>query len=254
VQRYVVGPLGELTAPTPRGGAGGDPRYGGEAMPAALTQPPATATPDGPGDPLEPINRRIFALNSSLRAQLLEPVVGFYRGQTPPAVQQSVQNFFSNLREPITMVSGVLEGDLGDAGNAAARFGINTTVGIAGLYDPATGYGYPRRTHNLEEALCVYRLPSGPYIVLPLYGPATLRDAVGRLATVVAYFEAMGFGIYVPYRLGDAVAQSANTDPASRLGEVLSPDPYLAQKEAFFDGREAGCARYVRNGTDKLSP
>jgi ABC-type transporter lipoprotein component MlaA len=253
VQRYVVDPLGDLLSSPPGKGTALDPRSRGddEALPPV---PTPVAAVQALSDPFEPVNRRIFAFNSGLRSHLLDPVVAYYRDEAPPAVQESLQNFFSNLREPITIASSLLEGDVSDAGNATARFGINTTVGVVGLYDPATGYGFPRRKHNLEETLCLYRLPSGPYVVLPLYGPATVRDAVGRLATIAAYFEAMGFGVYVPYRLGDAVAQSVAPRKPGGLADQLSPDPYLTQKTLYLAERSAGCGRYLRNGSDTLSP
>ncbi|HEY8871824.1 MAG TPA: VacJ family lipoprotein, partial [Stellaceae bacterium] len=148
-------------------------------------------------DPLEPFNRLMFRLNRGLQAKVLDPVSNLYLQQTSPEVQLGVGNFFRNLREPATFVSSALEGQLNDAGTAAARFGINTTLGIAGFRDPATDLGFTVRPRNFEETLCSYGVPSGPYMVLPILGPATLRDAAGRLATVVMYFEVMGAPVYV---------------------------------------------------------
>jgi phospholipid-binding lipoprotein MlaA len=254
VHEYVVDPLNDWMAPPARDGASlhlGKPTGQSGAVAAALVQP---AAPDGPSDPLESINRRVFAFNNVLRSHVLQPITQFYRGETPSAAQEDVQNFFSNLREPITIVSSLLEGKLDDVGNSGARFGINTTIGIVGIHDPATAYGFPRHTHNLEEALCVYRVPSGPYIVLPLYGPATVRDAVGRLATIAAYFEAMGYAVYIPYRVGDAVAQSTVSRESGAAPNQPSMSSYEIQKLSYFAGRDAGCGNLVRNGAEKLSP
>jgi phospholipid-binding lipoprotein MlaA len=158
-------------------------------------------------------------------------------------VQVGIGNFFRNLREPATLVSSVLEGQLADAGTAAARFGINSTLGIAGFRDPATDFGLSVRPRNLEETLCVYGLPSGPYLVLPVLGPATLRDTAGRIATVLMYFEVMGAPIYVPYRISDIAVQYANVKDKMDLINKLSTDPYMAQKALYLALRDLGCFR-----------
>jgi phospholipid-binding lipoprotein MlaA len=158
-------------------------------------------------------------------------------------VQYGVGNFFRNLREPATFASSALEGQFDDAGTAAARFGINTTLGIAGFRDPATELGFTVRPRNFEETLCVYGLPSGPYLVLPVLGPATLRDAAGRLATVVMYFEVMGISVYVPYRVTDITVQYANVKAKMDAINKLSTDPYMAQKALYLAMRDLSCGR-----------
>ena len=192
-------------------------------------------------DPLEPINRVMFHLNGGLQAKVLGPASAFYVDHAPAELQQGVSNFFRNLREPATIVSSALEGRFDDAGTAAARFGINTTLGVAGFGDPATGMGYTVRPRNLEETLCSYDLPSGPYLVLPILGPSTVRDAVGRLATVVLYFEAMGASIYVPYRITDFAVQYAMTRAKLELMDRLARDPYAAQRAFYLALRDLSC-------------
>jgi phospholipid-binding lipoprotein MlaA len=192
-------------------------------------------------DPLEPFNRFMFRLNRGLQAKVLDPVSNLYLEQTSPEVQLGVGNFFRNLREPATFVSSALEGQLNDAGTAAARFGINTTLGIAGFRDPATDFGFTVRPRNFEETLCSYGVPSGPYMVLPILGPATLRDAAGRLATVVMYFEVMGAPVYVPYRVSDITVQYANIKEKMALMDKLSTDPYASQKALYLAVRELNC-------------
>jgi phospholipid-binding lipoprotein MlaA len=192
-------------------------------------------------DPLEPVNRFIFRLNGGLQAELLDPVSRLYLDHTTPGVQAGIGNFFSNLREPATVVSSALEGQLDDAGTAAARFGINTTLGVAGLRDRATELGFTVRARNLEETLCVYELPAGPYVVLPLLGPATLRDAAGRIATNVMYFEVMGASVYVPYRLTAFAVQYELLKDKMNIINSLSIDPYVVQKALYLAMRELSC-------------
>jgi len=194
-------------------------------------------------DPLEGFNRLMFRLNGGLQAKVLGPVSELYRDHTSPEIQLGVGNFFRNLREPATFVSSALEGQLDDAGTAAARFGINTTLGIAGFRDPATELGYTVRPRNLEETLCAYNVPSGPYLVLPILGPATLRDAAGRLATVVMYFEVMGTYVYLPYRITDITVQYANVKQKIDAINQLSPDPYRTQKALYLALRDLNCGQ-----------
>jgi phospholipid-binding lipoprotein MlaA len=194
-------------------------------------------------DPLEPFNRAMFRLNVGLQANLFGPVSQLYFEHTSAGVQLGVGNFFRNLREPATFVSSALEGQLDDAGTAAARFGINTTLGIAGFRDLATELGYRVRPRNLEETLCTYELPSGPYLVLPVYGPATLRDAAGRIATVVLYFEVMGISVYVPYRVAGFIVQPGIAKEKMDFFNTLSIDPYAAQKALYLAMSELDCAR-----------
>src|SRR5205085_11102336 len=124
-------------------------------------------------DPLEPLNRMMFGFNGALRRVVFDPSSEAYHRWATPNVQRGVHNFFANLREPATVASDLLEANMGGAGNAAARFGINTVLGVGGVLDPATGLGFPTDPRNLEQTLCAFRLPTGPYLVLPILGPAT---------------------------------------------------------------------------------
>jgi phospholipid-binding lipoprotein MlaA len=219
---------------------------------AARPVPQAVALPDlrdgeisrylNGNDPLEPFNRLMFRLNGGLQSGVFAPVSELYVDHTSTEVQLGIGNFFSNLREPATIVSAALEGQLDDAGTAAARFGINTTLGIAGFRDPATELGYMVRPRNLEETLCVYALPTGPYLVLPLFGPATLRDAAGRIGTNVMYYEVMGGSVYIPYRLSAFAVQYGNIKQRLDLIKKLSTDPYTSQKAFYLAMSELGCS------------
>jgi phospholipid-binding lipoprotein MlaA len=194
-------------------------------------------------DPLEGMNRFTFRMNNRLRSRVFDPVSEFYLDHTSRPVQDSVHNFFWNLREPTTAVSAALQGELTDAGNATARFAINSTVGLAGLFDPATRFGFPVHPRNLEQTLCVYGLPAGPFVVLPILGPATIRDAVGRLATVFAYYEVMGAVVYFPYRLTDIAVQYTEVRDRMDFVNSISIDPYVAQKTLYLTMRNLACGR-----------
>jgi phospholipid-binding lipoprotein MlaA len=121
-------------------------------------------------DPLEPVNRRIHALNQGLQAWVLGPASELYMAATSPGFRSGLSNALGNLGEPVSMASSVAAGDLGRAANAALRFGINTTLGVGGIHD------FPRRPLPPADAVCRWGVPSGPFLVLPLLGPSTLRE------------------------------------------------------------------------------
>ena len=110
---------------------------------------------------------------------------------------------------------------------------------------PTKGLRTPPR--NLEQTLCAYGLPAGPYVVLPLFGPATVRDAVARIGTNVAYFQALGLNIYLPYRVTDVGLQYAEQRERIRALDALSPDPYSAQRNAYLTLRAECAAPGVAN-------
>ena len=191
--------------------------------------PPATENPD----PYETLNRYAHEFNSFLRHHLLDPVAQTYLEHTTRPVQQGIANVFANLREPITIASNLLLGDLDGASNATTRFLINTTAGLGGYYDAAAEQGYRRQVRTLEEVLCRYEAPAGPYVVLPVLGPATVRDAVGRITTLVVLWGVLG-PIYIPYRMSDIAVQYVELREQLRFIESMAIDPYAAHKSAHL--------------------
>lgn len=133
-------------------------------------------------DPLEPFNRAMFAFNDRVYFYVLKPAVRVYRHVPQPA-RISVGNFFHNLRAPVRIVNSLLQLKLVDAGNELLRFGVNTTFGIAGLFDPARKYLEIRPVEeDFGQTLGRYGVGQGFYLVLPFTGSTTLRDGVGGLA------------------------------------------------------------------------
>ena len=137
-----------------------------------------TAGPD-PEDPYEDFNRQMFAFNEGLDQAVLSPVAHGYRAVTNEPVREGVGNFASNLNEPVTFVNHVLQGKLPDAGATFGRFVINTTVGIAGIFDPASSMGIQRTKEDFGQTLGSWGVDSGPYLVLPFIGPTNPRDLTG---------------------------------------------------------------------------
>jgi len=138
----------------------------------------ASASPD---DPLEPLNRAVLNLNLLAFDWALAPAASVYRSATPEPVRRSVGNFLQNLRAPMVFANDVLQGKTDRAGTTLSRFAINSTIGLFGLFDPASKYGYTPHHEDLGKTLATYGVPAGPYLMLPLLGPSNVRDAVARV-------------------------------------------------------------------------
>lgn len=151
---------------------------------ACLAAPGVAAAQEAQGDPWEDVNRNLFAVHESVDQAVLEPVARGYRAITPRPVRQGVLNFLRNLRGPVIFANDVLQGEIGRAATTAARFGVNTTVGIAGVFDPATSMGLDRHDEDFGQTLAVWGVDSGPYIFVPLLGPTNVRDGAGRIVDI----------------------------------------------------------------------
>lgn len=154
------------------------------AVPASQT----TANPLAIYDPWSGFNRRMYRFNAWLDDAVLLPVVHGYRAVTPQPVRQGVGNFFSNLGEINTFANSLLQLKPRATMTTLWRFVINTTVGIGGLFDPAGALGLPQYHEDFGQTLAVYGVNTGPYLVLPLFGPSTLRDSFGLAADQFAFF------------------------------------------------------------------
>lgn len=130
-------------------------------------------------DPLESVNRAIFQFDVTLDRWLLKPAAKGYRSALPQPVRNSVRNFFDNLAAPITLANSLLQANWPRAGGTVKRFAVNTTLGVGGLFDPATKRGLPRYDEDLGQTFAVWGVSEGPYLVLPLLGPRPPRDALG---------------------------------------------------------------------------
>lgn len=152
----------------------------------AKSQNPDAAYKAEISDPIEPVNRAVFAFNNFLDVLLIEPAAKAYNAVLPGFVRDSVQSFMRNLRSPLIIANNVLQGDIGDAGVATARFVINSTVGVAGLVDIASMQGLGYEEEDFGQTLGVWGAGHGPYLVLPVLGPSSLRDGTGRVVDAVA--------------------------------------------------------------------
>ncbi|MBF0304924.1 MAG: VacJ family lipoprotein [Alphaproteobacteria bacterium] len=178
-------------------------------------------------DPFESVNRRLHAFNRFLYHQVFDPAADLFESAAPDGVRLGLRNAFANLREPITAGSAAMMAEWGDAATASARFGVNSTLGVLGIFDPAAAMGMPRRTRTLDEAFCRWGLSPGPYFVMPVFGPSTIRGTAARLATIAAQYAALG-ALVIPYRVGDTLVQYVDVRDRMRLVEQMSLDDYAA--------------------------
>ena len=137
----------------------------------------ASGPATNPRDPWESYNRSMTAINEKVDAALLKPVATVYKTVTPPLVRTGVSNFFVNLGEPWTAFNALLQLKGVAAIETIMRFSVNTFFGLGGLLDIASEMGMERQRQDFGQTLGVWGVPSGPYFVLPVYGPSTVRDA-----------------------------------------------------------------------------
>lgn len=130
-------------------------------------------------DPWEGLNRRVYRFNYEVDRYVLIPAVNAYRAITPRFVRTGVRNFFSNIINVRTLINQVLQVRPAPAAQTAGRLAVNSTIGIAGLFDPATAMGMPYHVEDFGQTLGVWGFRPGPYLIVPVLGPGSLRDGVG---------------------------------------------------------------------------
>ena len=135
---------------------------------------------DGPMDPLEPMNRFFFDVNQRLDRNAALPAATYYNENVPHTVRSTFHNVVENLGGPVTVANDILQVDFSHAGIAAARFVVNSTVGVAGIFDVATDWGLTSRPRDFGETMGQYGVPPGPYLVLPFRGSTDVRDFAGN--------------------------------------------------------------------------
>jgi phospholipid-binding lipoprotein MlaA len=135
-----------------------------------------------PADPWEPMNREFHAFNEGVDRVALRPAAKVYSQYTPRWFQTGVGNFFTNLQQPITIVNQALQGKPGKAASDLSRFVVNTIFGLGGIIDLATWDGIPLHKEDFGQTLGVWGVPQGPFLMVPLLGPATVRDLPSRIA------------------------------------------------------------------------
>jgi phospholipid-binding lipoprotein MlaA len=154
--------------------------YGDQAYdPVADPTLPAPATLPASYDPWEPLNRRVHHLNNAVDRFIASPLAHAYVAVVPRPVRLGVRNFFGNLGQPVNALNSLLQGKPLEAGEAIARFLVNATLGIGGVFDPASDLNLPYSTEDFGQTLGKWGWERSRYVELPLFGPRTIRDVVG---------------------------------------------------------------------------
>lgn len=148
-------------------------------MAASMALLSGCATVSNRGDPLEPMNRKIFAFNEAVDEHLLKPVATAYADFVPRPVRNGVDNFFNNIKDAWSAVNLFLQGRVQDGLSDMMRFGTNSVFGFFGIADPATELGLERHGEDFGQTLGKWGVPPGAYIVWPILGPSTVRDSIG---------------------------------------------------------------------------
>jgi phospholipid-binding lipoprotein MlaA len=148
--------------------------------------PSGVQTLTGTLDPLEPWNRGLFGIGRMLDKVVARPAAVIYQRLIPRRVRDGLHNALQNSDEPLVAVNDLLQGHAGKGARALARFATNSTIGLAGLFDPATGAGLSHHDNGFASTLRRYGVPSGPYLFVPVIGPSTLRGVVGEAVDYMA--------------------------------------------------------------------
>ena len=190
------------------------------------------------GDPWEPLNRGIYTVNDVLDKVTLKPVAKGYRKVLPAFVRRGVSNFYANLRTPLTIVNQVLQGKGRAALSDTGRLLLNSTVGIGGFFDPATSAGLEQHNEDFGQTLATWGVPDGPFVMVPLLGPRSLRDAV----TIPLNFFAHPLFHYENTSVRDKLwgLEAINVRTRLLAADTLledSFDPYVTIRDAYRQNR-----------------
>lgn len=189
-----------------------------------------------PYDPLEPLNRQVFAFNQAADRVVLRPVARAYDYVTPRPVKSGVNNFFDNLTTPIWILNHLLQGQPGEAGKQTGRFVLNSTLGVLGLWDFAGANGIEKNRATFDQTFGKWGAPPGPYLMLPFLGPSSVRGGVG----ILARFQTDIVWNYLDDNrsLRDKLVVLEIIDTRRQLLPLdrtiqQAPDPYIFVREAY---------------------
>lgn len=192
-------------------------------------------------DPLEPLNRGIYQFNDAVDKAAVKPVAQAYKAITPTPVRTAVTNFFANLGDVLVTANDLLQFKFGSAAADASRVLLNTTFGVAGLFDVATPWGLEKRNEDFGQTLGYWGVGNGPYLMLPLLGPSTLRDTLGRVVdnygdpvTNIGHVPTRNSGVGA--RMVDSRAGLLDTE---KVLEEAALDPYVFLRDAYLQRRRS---------------
>lgn len=191
-------------------------------------------------DPFETFNRGMFWFNDKAYFYVMKPVARGWRWLAPEPLRLGFRNFVSNLRSPIRFVNAALQGKFSDAGYELTRFGVNSTLGIGGLFDPAKiHFGIDKKIEDTGQTLAHYGVSPGPYLVLPFLGPSNFRDGIGLLgdiyfSLVPVLFENRYYWLVISGDIINFLSIDKDTYEGIKKDAL---DPYLFLRDAYSQYR-----------------
>jgi phospholipid-binding lipoprotein MlaA len=218
----------------------------------------ATGPNANPKDPLEPFNRNVTSFNDTVDKAVLKPVATVYRDVAPDLMRTSVSNFFENLRDVWSAINAALQLRPREAAENFMRFNVNTVFGMGGLVNVASEMGIERTRLDFGQTLGRWGIPAGPYLVLPLFGPSSVRDAAGfavesRGDLIQGVDDVRARNSLIVLR---AVEARANLLRATSMLEGAALDPYTFTRDIYLQRRQSQIEDLidqgigVRNGTE----
>jgi len=199
------------------------------------------ATNGDPRDPFEPVNRGIYHFNDAVDKAVLKPVAQGYRAVLPTPVRSGVDNFFSNIDDIFVTANNLLQFKFKTAASDFARLLANSTLGIGGIFDVATSFGLEKHEEDLGQTLGYWGIGNGPYLVIPLTGPSTVRDAIGSFAQ--SYYDPIWNLNNVAVRNSLAglrvVSDRADLLDAEKVLDEAALDPYTFLRDAYLQQRRS---------------
>jgi len=203
-------------------------------------------------DPLEPVNRAIFNFNEAIDDSILEPIAKGYQTITPDPVEDSISNFFNNLGEISTIINSALQLNIDKTISSSSRLIINSTIGVFGLFDVASSIGIEKHKEDFGQTLGFYGVPSGPYLVLPFFGPSSFRDAPGLYADIAMDKSISPVHTELHHeerqllQATNVIDTRANLLKASKILDTAAKDKYIFLRESYLQRR----AKMITNGKD----
>jgi len=215
---------------------------------ASIAAAPAPAVAADPStqtyDPWERVNRGFYKFNDGLDRAILRPAALGYKRGLPRPVRTGVRNVLNNIDEPNTLINDLLQGKVVLGSQSAARFVINSTVGLAGIFDVARPIGLPAHYADFGQTLGRWGVPPGPYLFVPVFGPSDLRDGAGRIVDGFASILSLhDLHVTTPYRVGieviDGVDSRLALDSTIEQIKHTATDPYATERSAYLQNRRS---------------
>ena len=197
--------------------------------------------PENPDDPFEGFNRSMYAFNETLDEYAMKPIAKGYQEITPNVVDKGITNFFSNLGDVLVLLNDLLQLKIDKAIATSARIVFNSTFGLLGIMDVATDFGLPKHKEDFGQTLGYWGVDSGPYLVLPFFGPSSVRDGIGFVvdnSELDLIYDDMTMRDEYSLLSLYYIDKRADLLKAKDIVDETAPDPYAFIRDAWVQRRQ----------------